>query len=131
METTVKKGMTLLAICVVFALSGCASCSKISCATPHAELPETVSPGEILTIKVEDLWICPDNCGAAPVPFSDVTIDAVAAGTGTVVATATASVNDKATAEVSLTIPDDADGSLVIRTSDAVFEFGTVEVVRE
>ena len=131
MKTTVKRGMILILICVWSALSGCASCSKISCVAPHAELPETVSPGETLTIEVEDLWMCPDKCGATPVPMGDVTIEAVRAGTSDVVTAATAPVDKQATAEISLTIPNDVEGSLTIRTSDAHVDLGTIDVVRE
>jgi len=131
MKMTVKPAMTLLLICVMSALSGCAYCSKVSCAAPHAELPETVSPSETLTIEVEDLWICPDTCGATPVPMSNVTIEAVTASTGDVVATVTAPVDKQATADISLTIPDDTEGSLTIRTSETEIPLGTVAVVRE
>jgi len=131
MSTIVKRGMTLLIASMMIALSGCAYCSKVSCAAPHAELPETVSPGETLTVEVEDLWICPDKCGATPVPMSNVAIEAATASTGDVVATATAPVDKQATANVSLTIPNDAEGSLTIRTSETEIPLGTVDVLRE
>ena len=128
MRMTVKPAMTLLVICAMFALSGCAYCSKISCAVPHAKLPETVSAGETLTIEVEDLWVCPDTCGGFPEPMINVTVEAMGVDSGNVVATTTVPVNDEAKADVTLTIPADIDGSLTIRTSDGVFEFGTVVV---
>jgi len=131
MRMTVKPAMTLLVVCAMFALSGCAYCSKISCAAPHAKLPETVSAGETLTIEAEDLWVCPDTCGGSPEPMIHVTVEAMGVDSGKVVATTTVPVNDDATANVALRIPANIDGSLVIRTSDEVYEFGTVTVVRD
>jgi len=133
MKTTMKRGMALLLICVTYALSGCSNCGLSSCVAPHADLPATVAPGETLTIEVKDLWAtCNDRgCDGPNEPMSNVTIEAVLVGTEDVVASATASVNDEATAQITLSIPPDADGSVTIRTSDAVYGFGTVEIVRE
>ena len=130
MKTTVKRAMALLAIYAMSALSGCSTC-HVSCAAPHADLPATVAPNQTLTIEVKDLWICPEMCESTPVPMDNVTIEAVQMGTNDMVTAATATVNNQATAEVSLTIPGDAVGSLAIRTSGTGVDLGIVDVVKE
>ena len=111
-------------------MGGCSSQSSGVCAAPQAEMPATAVAGEPLDLLINNLLkTCNDTGGGANVPMDTVTVEIIVSDhPDDVIAETTAPVNQDATAMVQLTIPADAQGSLVVRISPDNTVLGTVTV---
>jgi len=79
-------------------------------------MPSAASPGEVISVRLEDLWAaCTDTGGGPPKPLDTVHVSAqLVSDPEDPVVQGEADVEDDASAVVKLRIPADAHGTLII-----------------